>query len=73
MENMIVVLITKRIEIIMSIQVCLTSQMNFDFKENGGKKSFSRKSKHQYHVSQCRDHECSANNKKNEDYYEYPS
>ena len=44
-ENMIVVPITKRMEIIMSIQVCLISQINFDYKENGGKKSFSCKSK----------------------------
>ena len=35
----------KKMEIIMSIQVCLISQMNFDYKENGGKKSFSCKSK----------------------------
>ena len=44
-ENMIIVPITKRMEIIMSIQVCLISWMNFDYKENGGKKSFSCKSK----------------------------
>ena len=36
-ENMIVVPISKRIEIIMCIQVCLTSRMNIDYKENGGK------------------------------------
>ena len=44
-ENMIVMPITKRMEIVMSIQVCLISWMNFDYKENGGKKSFSCKSK----------------------------
>ena len=38
-ENMIVVLITKKMEIITSIQVCLISWMNFDYKENDGKKS----------------------------------
>ena len=36
-DNMIIVLITKRIEIVMSIQVCLISQKSFDYKENGGK------------------------------------
>ena len=44
-EDIIVALIIKRMEIIMSIQVCLISWMNFDYKENGGKKSFSCKSK----------------------------
>ena len=43
--NMIVVTITKRMEIIASIQVQLISQINFDYKENGGKKSFSIKPK----------------------------
>ena len=45
MENMIVMPITKRMEIIMSIQVCLISWMNINYKENRGKKSFSCKSK----------------------------
>ena len=44
-ENMIVVPITKRKEIIISIQVFLISQINFDYKENVGKKNFSCKSK----------------------------
>ena len=35
-ENMIAVPITKRMEIVMSIQLYLISQMNFDYKENGG-------------------------------------
>ena len=47
--------------------------MNFDCKENGGKKAFPTNPKHQYRVSQCGEHNCSANNKKNEDYYEYPN
>ena len=29
--------------------------------------------KHQYHVSQCEEHDCSVTNKKNGGYYEYPS
>ena len=43
-ENMIVVPIRKRMEITMSIDVCLISRINFDYKENGGKKSFLAKS-----------------------------
>ena len=41
--NIVVLPITKELEIIKSIQVCLISWMNFGFKENGGKKSFSCK------------------------------
>ena len=44
-EKMIVALLPKRIEIIMSVQVCLNWQMDFDYEENGGKKGFSYKSK----------------------------
>ena len=36
-------------------------------------KAFLANPKHQYHVSQCGEHDYSANNKKNGDYYEYPS
>ena len=43
-ENMIAVSITKIMEIIISIQICLISRINFDYMENGGKKSFSFKS-----------------------------
>ena len=60
-------------EIIMSIQVCLISWMNFDYKKNGGKKAFLANPKLQHRVSQYREHDCRANKKKNEDYYEYPS
>ena len=63
-ENMIVVLKTKRMEIIRSIQVCLIWQINFDYKENGRKKSFSCKSQ-----SQWGEHDYGALNKKNGDYY----
>ena len=35
----------KKIKIIMRIQVCLISRMNFNYEENGVKKSFSWKSK----------------------------
>ena len=47
--------------------------MSFDYKENGGKKCFSYKSKYQYHVSYWGEHDCSAHNKNDGDYYEYPS
>ena len=36
---------TKRMEFIMSIQVWLISQININYKENGGLKRFSRKPK----------------------------
>ena len=47
--------------------------MNFDYKENGGMKALLANPKHQYHVSQCGEHDCSAQHKKNVDYYENPS
>ena len=59
-------------EIITSIQDCLISWMNINYRENGEKKAFPRNSKLQYRVSKCRDHDCSAHNKKIGDYYEYP-
>ena len=36
-------------------------------------KAFLGKLKDQYRVSQYREHDCNANNKKNGDYNEYPS
>ena len=45
-KNKIAMLITKGIEIVMGIQVCLISWMNFDCKENGGKKAFLGNPKH---------------------------
>ena len=50
-ENMIVMPITRRLEIVRSIQVCLISWINFNYKENGGKNAFPANPKHQYHVS----------------------
>ena len=44
-KSMIVVPITKGMEIIISIQVCLISQININYRENDEKKSFSYKSK----------------------------
>ena len=37
--------IMSRKEIIISIEACLMSQINFNYKENGGRKNFSCKSK----------------------------
>ena len=62
----------KKVEIIMGIQVCLISHMNFNYNKNGGRKSFCFANlKHQYCVSQCGEHGCSANNKKNGDYHKF--
>ena len=70
---MIVVPITKRMEIIMSIQVCLISWKNFDYKEMAKKKAFLANPKQQYRISQCGEHDYHANNKRSKDCYEYPS
>ena len=50
-DNMIFMPITKRVEIVIGIQVCLISLRNFNYKENGGKKAFLENPKHQYRVS----------------------
>ena len=72
-ENIIVVPITKRVEIITSIQVCLISQMKINYKESGGKQNFSCISKALKLCNLIWEHDCSAIKKKNGDYYEYPS
>ena len=54
----------------MSIDVCLISRMDINYKENSGMKNFSWKFEHQYRSFQCGKHDCRANNKKNRDYYE---
>ena len=71
--NMIVVVITKEIEIIMSIQVELVSQMNFGYKENDGKKSFSCKSKASIMYPNVENTIIVPNCTKNGGYYENPS
>ena len=72
-KKMIIMPITKRMEINTSIQVCVISWMNFDHKENSGKKAFLTNPKHQYGVSQCGEHDGPTNNKKNGDYNGYQS
>ena len=37
------------------------------------RKAFLANREHQYHVSQCGEHDSSDHKKKNVDYYEYPS
>ena len=64
---MIAMLITKRTEIVMGIQVCLISWINFDYKEMVERKAFLANPKRQYHVSQWGEHDCSG------DYNEYQS
>ena len=67
-ENMIVMPITKGMENVISIQVCIISLINFDYEENSGKKALLANLKCQYHVSQCGGHYFCANNKKNRYY-----
>ena len=57
----------------MSIQVCLIPRMNINYWENGGERSFSFKFKASKRVPQCGEHDCSAHNENNGDYYDYPS
>ena len=47
--------------------------MNFDCKENGGKKALLVNPKHQYSVYKWGEHDCCAHNNKNINYNEYPS
>ena len=64
---------TKRITIITSIQDCLISWINVNYREYGERKAFPTNLMLQYRVSQSGDHDCNAHDKKNRDYYEYPS
>ena len=68
---MIVAPITKRTVIIMSIQLCLISWMNINYVGIVERKDFLSNTKDQYDASQCGEDDCSVQNKKNLDYYEY--
>ena len=57
----------------MSIQVCFISQTNINYKENGGKKSFSCKSKALISCIPMGERDYTAHYKKNKGNYEYPS
>ena len=63
-ENMIVVPLTKRIEVIIGLQVCLFSQMSFDIRIMVERKAFLAIPKHQDRISQWEEHDCSANNER---------
>ena len=69
---MIVEPITERMKIIMGIQVFSFCEWTLIIRKMTKRKSFLANPKHQYHVSQWEEHDCSANNKMNEDYYGYP-
>ena len=47
--------------------------MSINYKENGEKKVFPANPRHQHCVSRYGKHDCSSFDKKNADYYEYPS
>ena len=64
-ENMIVVPMTKRMEIITGIHICHFSWMKFIYNKITKKKVFLASPKHKYHVSQQEKHDYSARNKKN--------
>ena len=72
-ENVIVLTITKRMEIITSFQDCLISWMSINYKENGRKQSLSCKSEARRSHILMGEHDCSANNKKNGDFLQIQS
>ena len=55
------------------IQVWLIGGQTLIIGKTVERKAFLANPKHQYHVSQREKCDCSAHNKKNGDYYEYPS
>ena len=65
--------ITKKMEIIMTNQVCLISQMNINYKENSGKKSFSCQTKASILYPNVGNIIIVPNRTKNGDYYENQS
>ena len=67
-RNVIAVSVTKRMEIIKSIQVCPLSQWTLIIRTIAEGKAFLAKPKLQYRVSQGDEHDWSDNNKKNGDY-----
>ena len=66
MENMIVVPMTKGIEIIIVIHAHLISWMNINYKKMVEAQAFITNPKHQDLISQREEQDCSANNKKME-------
>ena len=68
---MIVVLIRKRMEILTGVKIISFHGLTLITRKIGERKALLANPKLLYHVSQCREHDCSANNKMNGDYYEY--
>ena len=72
-ENMIIVPITKRMEIIIGIQVLLILRMNINFKEIGWKKKLLLRNQSSISVYPNKENMFMVpNNKKKEDYYKNP-
>ena len=72
-ENMIIVPITKKLEIIINIHVCLISLMNFNNKENRKEKLFLPNQSINIVYPKEVNMIVMPNTKKNRDYYKYPS
>ena len=62
----------EKIEIITTILVCLIWMMNFDFKENGGKKSISYKTKASISCTEWGEHIYGAKSERKVYYYKNP-
>ena len=71
-KNMIALPITKRMQTMMSVPVCLIPWMNINYKENGGMNSFSCKSKVSTSCIPMGEHVDVANHKISRDYYAHP-
>ena len=63
---MVLVSLTKRMEIIVSIQVSPIPLMSINCKDTVERKAFPAKPKYQHRVSQCGEDDCSAHNKRME-------
>ena len=72
-ESMIVVALTKKMEIIMSTQVVSFCRGTLITRKTVERKAFLANPKHKHRASQCGEHDCSASSKNRGDYYEYPS
>ena len=73
MENMIVVPIIKKWRLLQVSKFVLFHGLTLAIRKMVERKAFLANTKLKYCVSQCGEEDCSANNKKNKGYYEYPS
>ena len=71
-KNIIVMPITKRMEIIMESKFVSFHGITLIIRKVVERKAFMANAKRQFHVSQCGEHDCSAENK-NRDCYGCPS